>query len=494
MKYSLILRQSLCCLFLMVASSANCVAQDEITPYLDSSTNVVGWVDISKVDVEEAVEWSAEITGGPGQNEIASLESLKDALLQLGVNKIYYVSDFSGMMNGPDRFIIPCEKPETVELLLSGFTGNSGPDMASRGNVVVIGSEKGVMSILSSDGQPSEFLSQALKGHGDTPHGLVFATSPETARVLMQVLSQSLKDDVGEILNLARIIPEMKAVAVETSSLPPEEVKAFIQTDNNNEVAKALVALMDSRLPGVSKHLQISQAPGHVAVSTKSLKKLTQVLHKASGGERMSRMNDLKYVALALHNFYATYEHFPPQALTDKQGKRLLSWRVMILPFLEQNALYQQFHLDEPWDSPHNLEVAKTIPMQYAVKEGPGTNADGFPLTTILAPMTKDSAFGRPGKPLQFKSVLDGTSNTLWFLDAPASKAVPWTKPVDLTYDPKNPHDSLFGPDRQEFIGAIMDGSVHVLPKAAKADVLNSLITVDGGEVINQEDLNPEGR
>ena len=72
-----------------------------------------------------------------------------------------------------------------------------------------------------------------------------------------------------------------------------------------------------------------------------------------------------------MHNYHDTYGTFPPAATTDGADKPLLSWRVAILPFLEQQPLYEQFHLDEPWDSPHNKTLIEQMPQVYAIPGSP---------------------------------------------------------------------------------------------------------------------------
>ena len=71
----------------------------------------------------------------------------------------------------------------------------------------------------------------------------------------------------------------------------------------------------------------------------------------------MQAVNNLRQIGLGMHNYHATYNRFPGPAITNDKGDRLLSWRVAILPFIEQQALYEQFHLDEPWDSDHNIKL-----------------------------------------------------------------------------------------------------------------------------------------
>ena len=77
-------------------------------------------------------------------------------------------------------------------------------------------------------------------------------------------------------------------------------------------------------------------------------------------------INNLHQLGIAMHVHHDAFKAFPARAICDKQEKPLLSWRVKLLPFLEQNALYQQFHLDEPWDSEHNLKLVDRMPAYFA--------------------------------------------------------------------------------------------------------------------------------
>ncbi len=81
--------------------------------------------------------------------------------------------------------------------------------------------------------------------------------------------------------------------------------------------------------------------------------------------------NNLKQIGLALHNYHSATNGFPAAAITSKDGKPLLSWRVAILPFIEQQNLYNEFHLDEAWDSPHNKALIARMPKTYLCPTAP---------------------------------------------------------------------------------------------------------------------------
>src|SRR5206468_5253686 len=72
---------------------------------------------------------------------------------------------------------------------------------------------------------------------------------------------------------------------------------------------------------------------------------------------RQEHVNNLKQIGLAMHSYHDVYKRLPSGAVQDKDGKALLSWRVHLLPFLEQEALFKEFKLDEPWDSDNNKKL-----------------------------------------------------------------------------------------------------------------------------------------
>ena len=87
--------------------------------------------------------------------------------------------------------------------------------------------------------------------------------------------------------------------------------------------------------------------------------------------------NNLKMLGLAMHNYLAAHNNtFPSPALPGKDGKPALSWRVALLPYLDQQSLYDRFHLDEPWDSPHNKALIKEMPARLQMPQ-PGRRRAG---------------------------------------------------------------------------------------------------------------------
>jgi hypothetical protein len=184
-----------------------------------------------------------------------------------------------------------------------------------------------------------------------------------------------------------------------------------------------------------------------------------------------------------MHNYHATYGHLPPRAIFSNDGKPLPSWRVLLLPFLEGDNLYKQFNLEEAWDSPHNQKLLAQMPKLFA-----GPNVETTEPATVYQAFVGPGAFFEGTNALSFGADFpDGTSNTLMI--AEAAKAVPWTKPEDLPYHPAKPLPKLGGHTPGGFSAAFCDGSVHVLGQNIKELVLRSLITRNGGEVIDPNEF-----
>jgi hypothetical protein len=204
------------------------------------------------------------------------------------------------------------------------------------------------------------------------------------------------------------------------------------------------------------------------------------IVEARSAARRTQQMNNMKQVTLAMLMYEQIHQSFPP-AVIEKDGKPLLSWRVAILPFLEEDVLYKQFHLDEAWNSPHNLAVAKKMPAVFQSPESPKTGK-----TRVMLFTGKGAAFDG-GKKIAVADIRDGMSNTILCVEAGADKAVPWTKPEDLPFDEEKPLATLGTISPQGLIAAFFDGHVEQLKVDNKT--LKALITPDGNEVIDLEKM-----
>jgi RNA polymerase sigma factor (sigma-70 family) len=194
-------------------------------------------------------------------------------------------------------------------------------------------------------------------------------------------------------------------------------------------------------------------------------------------------VNDIKMIGLAMHNFASPRDGtFPPPAIY-KGGKPLLSWRVAILPYLDQQALYDKFHLDEPWDSPHNKALLDQMPEIYSPASNPGTPGHDTHYQVFTGPGT---LFGND-EGTKIADVKDGTAWTI--LVAQAKKPVPWTKPEDLPFDAEKPLPEVGGLLEGGFFVGFADGSARFIKLPVDPKILKALITANSGEKVSGEDF-----
>jgi hypothetical protein len=187
--------------------------------------------------------------------------------------------------------------------------------------------------------------------------------------------------------------------------------------------------------------------------------------------------DNLKRIGFGGHSYEYTHR-FLPNNVSSKDGKPLLSWRVLILPYLEEEDLFKQFKLDEPWDSEANKKLVGRMPTVYApvrVKAEPGqTFYRGF--------AGPDTMF-EPNRQITLAAVTDGTSNTAWVVEA--GEAVVWTKPDDLPFDPKKELPKLGGLFDGEFHMLTVDGAVHRVRKDFDPAEFKKMVTRSDGEVVD---------
>lgn len=219
-------------------------------------------------------------------------------------------------------------------------------------------------------------------------------------------------------------------------------------------------------------------------VIVKVMAKLPKSIEASAAAVRAS--NNLKQIALAMHSYHDVTGRFPGNVLAPN-GTPLLSWRVQLLPFLEQGPLAQQVRMNESWDSPTNKALLDRMPDVFAL---PGRSAPRGETYFRTFALPRGAAFQlRPfhsdGDPwgTRITQITDGTSNTFMFVEA--GESVPWTKPNDLPYDGKLPLPKLGPTESDRFWVAYCDGSVRQVPKKDNEQNIRAMITTSGGEIVN---------
>jgi hypothetical protein len=227
------------------------------------------------------------------------------------------------------------------------------------------------------------------------------------------------------------------------------------------------------RTPAGIEMLSRQTLPGGNVVATAPVSVallLPAVSSARTAARRVSSANNMKQIMLALHNYHDVHGKFPPAYATDENGNPTVSWRVLILPYIEQNALYDKFKLDEPWDSPNNKQWS-AVPI--AVYHSPGSRTE-MGMTNYLGVFGENAIFtGKDGT--RIAQITDGSSHTVAVVEVSDEKAVPWAKPADYAYDPDDPMAGLGGLWPGGFHAGMADGSVHFLPDRIDAEILKRL-------------------
>lgn len=222
---------------------------------------------------------------------------------------------------------------------------------------------------------------------------------------------------------------------------------------------------------------------------------------------RAQSTNNLKQIALALHNFESAFGHFPPAVIYGPDGKPWHSWRTLILPFLEQADLYNKYDFTKPWDAPANKAVVETVVEVY---KDPVYGKSNEAIAHYGAIVGKQAAFlpdgaivSDNGSPLanmakggrKINAFTDGTSNSIMVAPIGDERKVPWAKPEDNVFaepfpSPGKPgglgmpYESLDGKSRFGPV-AFVDGSVRTIKSDINPTLLHDLITINGGELID---------
>jgi hypothetical protein len=222
--------------------------------------------------------------------------------------------------------------------------------------------------------------------------------------------------------------------------------------------------------------------------------------------QRAGSVKNLRQIGLAMHNFHSTYNQYLPAVIFGPDGKPWHSWRVIILGYIEQLDLYNQYDFGEPWDSAKNLKLLDRMPSVYrdpVYGDGKGHFTHYAALVGPRTAFTPEGGKMTAGKPVAFekggtsiRNMTDGTSNTVMIAPVSPDRKIPWTKPEDITVGPNFPGLGQPGgiaapykagpqPGAPQLAPVLLaDGSVHFLPATISSQVLDALMTINGGEII----------
>lgn len=297
------------------------------------------------------------------------------------------------------------------------------------------------------------------------------ATDEEAGKKVMQTMEQALSLGRGML---------MTAIANELSN-QPELMDALEAYDDRagDKIEEMLKPELEGRtltFKGGANQAQLS----NVAVVGTLVGMLLPAVQQVRGASRrVTSMNNLRQICLASLNYESAYMNFPSN-IKDEDGEPLLSWRVAILPFIEQNALYEEFHLDEPWDSEHNIKLLDRMPDVFK-----SPNVDSDTKTVYLGFQGEGTMHDPDEKSIGFGAITDGSSNTIFAAEANENAAIEWSKPQDLEFDRDRPGKDVGDLRPGGFNVVLCDGSVHFVSSNVDSETLANMILRADGNVVN---------
>ncbi len=431
-------------------------------------TAAFGLLRMTDLDTMDSTSWVLPVETGKGAaNAAAAVKGLEFGNLP---------SPFSVVESAPG-VVLACGNQQQMARLKQGAPANkrslddvaSGLGASSIG-LLVIGSQdsrRAIRELLPSLPEPFSALTGGLLA--DQTNWLGVSLSLNKSIAARVVVATNDEATAKKYAALARDAMKFVMSVPGSDEFIPTELKTTLLEGLAPDQSGTRVVISTDRLMADRERLKKMLSP-----SIKSAQMLVA---------RNQQINSLRQLVLACHNYESAHQHFPTQANVDANGKLQLSWRVAILPFLDLGDLYKEFHLDEPWDSEHNLKLVKKMPAIFR-DAGPNAfqnNQDG---KTIFLGAAGEGLMFNQATEVTFRDLTDGSSNTILLAAVAAEHAVPWTKPVDWQVDLQNPTAQLIEGSRTHANVGLGDGSVHSIRLNMDSRNWSGLLTINGGEVV----------
>ncbi|QDS96809.1 DUF1559 family PulG-like putative transporter [Adhaeretor mobilis] len=502
-----------------------------IHPFLGDDVVAMAFVDVRAVDIEAALQLS-EKSGWLYPEDVKEfrqssdhVEQVMKSLTDAGLERIYAVARMSDVQYTAPLFIIPVAEggdPEALRKQLRDL-----PDMpfqwerTETENILLgaLSDKQGALAHLAalSDEPPRQAVLDALTALGNDNAGVMIFGDSDTRRVVREMLpalpapftdidGKLIADGLawgGASLNLPPHLNAAVSIQANTSEARTKIEGAInralalgngflLAQSKQAEDGDAFRKLADAagRLKAVTTDNRVTLSLGdddaEVAALVELLGKPVREARKAA--YHSQRMNNFKQMALAILNYESANGMCPPRAIYSEEGKPLLSWRVAVLPYMDQQALYNQFHLDEPWNSEHNLKFAETVVPVYRDPD-PSIRRElkEHFYTTYLGVAGPGTVFqGAEG--VKYKEITDGTSNTALIVEVTPDRAVPWTKPADWEVDRKKPFQGVQRKDRDGFVTVFCDGAAYYYSTKDEVQRKNwpKILTIADGSVLER--------
>lgn len=515
--------------FVSLASPA--FGQEEATDIKELATSDqigIAYADLNEVQLPELMKQAIEfklienVDAEQVSAGAAMAQSFVEQLTGAGAKRAYCVIRHADLENmTAPLLVLSCEKDTSIKRLhrrvemLVGLTGNAEIQTSLKGDLVVIGQKEAVELYLKSPADPREDLAAAWKQTDTSGAGVILFGDADSRRVLRELfprLAEPYENIDGPLIadRIDYLSVSMKlkgkfaakltvrARDADAANIVADAHKSFAaylkKTGGENKELERFEQNMAFALKvaspiirGVDVEVEGSKVEFDLDRVLQDPKLIVDAIQPVRQAARVAQTkNNVRQILLAMLNYESANKVLPVGPIVDEDGKPLLSWRVRILPYMEQNNLYKKFKLDEPWDSPHNIELLQFVPVTYGSPFPEDDELMSEGKTRFLSPMGEGCASGLKDD-LTFRKMKDGSSNTIALLFSTPEAAVEWTKPDDWEINMAAPTKTIVEGNSTRIFG-VFDGSVHELLPTVADDLLRAMLTFEGGEVFDWSD------
>lgn len=480
------------------ASGQSEVSQNELEelsqilePVIDEATLGLAHIDTKQLDEKSLTKkaksllWSQDADSEFLKQLVRYVSQTKKQIERCGGRFVFLTASLYDLEQATVIAIPVAANSQTTELerLLKPVTSMGFQLQKLNSRLLILARPKTLARIANRELWPRKDVKQILQRSVHGIASLNFVPSADHLKVIRELtpkLDPPFSSVTGELL-----ADGVQFASIRLQQFEPLDIEVRINSVSDQaarQLKQLILGLRDEIKPttpeslvikGVAAQLSLEQVDQSLSLKVgakeeavwNAIKPFFEAAQKRVG---QSALRDkLRDIMIALHNYYDANKMFPDIGPLKDKGNPGLSWRVHILPYVGEAALYEKFKLDEPWDSEHNKQLIPLLPEVFVVKGG--ETAKGK--TRIVMPRGRDF-FAKPfvrnqaAKPTekigrQFREILDGTSNTLAVLPIASQYAVIWTKPEDWVPPAKDLIKSVIDPDQKILTFATADGAVH---------------------------------
>ena len=519
-----------CILATTITAASGAMAQtnpdEDLTNFMTSDVIGIAYIDIENVDLKESVALMDKLGFRETiryQELLARLpEAEKDIskLKEAGLSRVYALLRTSDIQEVGTSFVMPLETGSDPQLAIEAFEGvfeklsggkQRGYKVSSRDGALIAAADAQFDRLMNEKGSADSKRPEIWKAIGQGSLGVVLFGDEDSRRVVQELMPEFPSPFEAFNGDLVAVDTKWLGMSLKLDATPKLNIEIETSDETSAETYESLLnnaIAMARQMPQISEAIQKSEVDFMVKALTPkrdgtrvsiSASQLTNDLDRLAtafspqikavreSARKTQTLNTIRQHLLAMHNYESAHGRFPVQFSVDKDGKPLLSWRVHVLPFLEQNELYRKFNLDEPWDSENNIKLAEQMPEVFWDMNGKSFEANKAGKTIFQVPAGEGLAFNG-GTEFGFGDLTDGSSNTIGLVAMPVERAVIWTKPVDWNVDLKKPLEMLKAEGRTHVVVGRCDGSTDSFALKSP-ETWRSLLGPADGEVIDESKL-----